>query len=144
MLVRVLGPRDGYGAANLGGVQLWDEETSSNLLITAVFWDVFNANSAVTDLLRAGFADADIEAVGVLLGAAPDVTGLLSNIGVPRVDARNYNDYFQDGAVLVAIRTNDWRQYRAIQVLRRHGALMPARYHSQIATIQELRHGEVA
>lgn len=43
-----------------------DEETSLNLLITGVFWDVFNANNAVTALLHVGFADADINAVGVL------------------------------------------------------------------------------
>lgn len=113
-----------------------DHETRSRLLITAVFWDVFNANNAATDLLHVGFADADIDAVGVLSGTAPDLTGVLSKIGVPRVDARYYNDYFQDGAVIVAIRTHDWGHYRAIQVLRRHGALLPARYESNEVTVQ--------
>jgi hypothetical protein len=113
-----------------------DEETSSHLLITAVFWDVFNANNAVTDLLHVGFDDLHVDAVGVLAGTAPDVTRLLSNLGVSRVGARYYNDYFQDGAVLVAIRTHDWEQHQAVEVLRKHGGFVPVRYESEVATIQ--------
>jgi len=108
---------------------------SSHLLITAVFWEVFSAGSAVTALLRIGFADADIDAVGVLSGPTPDLSGFFASLGVPRVEAAYYNDCFQDGAVLVLIRALPREQQIATEVVRLHGGLLSPSYQIQIATV---------
>jgi hypothetical protein len=109
-----------------------DQERSSRLLITAVFWEAFSAGSAVTALLHLGFADADIDAVGVLSGAAPDLSGFFASVGVPHVDAAYYNDCFQDGAVLVIIRARPGEQHRAIEVLRYCGGVLPPSYETPV------------
>ena len=109
---------------------------SSHLLITAVFWEVFSAGSAVTALLRIGFADADIDAVGVLSGPTPDLSGFFASLGVPRVEAAYYNDCFQDGAVLVLIRALPREQQIATEVVRLHGGLLSPSYQNQVATVQ--------
>jgi len=108
---------------------------NSYLLITAVFWEVFSAGSAVTALLHIGFADTDIDAVGVLSGPAPDLSGFFASVGVPRVEAAYYNDCFQDGAVLVLIRAQPWEQPIATEVVRLHGGLLSPSYQIQIATV---------
>lgn len=97
---------------------------SSHLLITAVLWEVFSAGSAARALLRIGFADADIDAVGVLSGPAPDLSGFFASVGMTRVEAAYYSDCFQDGAVLVLIRAQPWEQQIATEVVRRYGGLL--------------------
>lgn len=80
--------------------------------------------SAIEALLNSGFADADIEAIGVLSGSAFDVTGFLDNVEVPRVDATYYNDCLQDGAVLLMIRTDHRERHTAVEVIWRHGGML--------------------
>jgi hypothetical protein len=102
-----------------------NENLSSQQLITAIFWEAFNAASAATALSLTGFADSDIDAVGVLAGAAPDLSGFFASVGIPELDAVYYNECFQDGAVLLLIRARPWEQPIAIDVIRRHGGLLP-------------------
>jgi hypothetical protein len=79
-------------------------ETGSNstTLVTAIFCEPFSVASAIAGLLRSGFADHDIRAVGVLEGHAP-VIELLLAIGLPSDVAAFYSDYFDDGAVLLMV-----------------------------------------
>ena len=71
--------------------------------ITAIFWDPWSVGSAMTALLRAGFSDTDLYAVGVLAGHAPDLHDFLDSLGISAADAAYYNDCFQDGAVLLIV-----------------------------------------
>jgi hypothetical protein len=100
-------------------------DISTQMLVSAIFWDAFCAGSAVTALLQIGFADTDVDAVGVLTGRAPDVSGFLTSMGVPRMDAAYCNDCFRDGAVLLLVRVQPWEQRIALEVLCRHGGMLP-------------------
>jgi hypothetical protein len=102
--------------------------TSTQTLVTAIFWEAFSAASAATALAGTGFADADIDMLGVLAGRAPDLSGFLASIGVPDVDATYYNDCFQDGAVLLLVRAQPWQEQIAIAVIRRHGGMLSPSY----------------
>jgi hypothetical protein len=94
--------------------------------VTAIFWDALSAGSAVTALLRAGFPDTDVYAVGVLAGRAPDLRDFLSSLGIPGVDTVYYNNCFQDGAVLLIIRTETAGDERsALEVILRYGGILP-------------------
>jgi|SRR5215469_7451065 len=98
---------------------------TSQPLITAVFWELSSVGSTIEALLRSGFTDADIDAVGVLSGSAFDFTRFLDSVGVPRVDALYYNDCLQDGAVLLIIRTHHRKRQTAAEVVWRHGGMLP-------------------
>jgi len=98
---------------------------TSQPLITAVFWELSSVGSAIEALLRTGFTDADIEAVGLLSGCAFDVTGFLDSVGLSRVDAIYYNDCLQDGAVLLMIRTHHRKRNTAVEVVWRYGGMLP-------------------
>ncbi len=65
--------------------------------ITGLFWEALSAGGAMTELLRVGFPDTDVYAVGVLTGSAPELSDFLANLGIPTADAVYYNDCFQDG-----------------------------------------------
>jgi hypothetical protein len=97
--------------------------------ITGIFWEALSAGSAVTELLRVGFPDTDVYAVGVLTGSAPDLSDFLASLGIPAADALYYNDCFQDGAVLLIIRIHTPRdEHRALKVIVRHGGILPPSY----------------
>jgi hypothetical protein len=93
---------------------------------TAIFGDALSAGSAVTALLRAGFPDTDVYAVGVLEGRAPDLRDFLDGLGIPGVDTVYYNNCFQDGAVLLIVCTQTACDERsALEVILRHGGILP-------------------
>ena len=99
---------------------------STPMPMTAIFWDALSAGSAVTALLRAGFPDTNIYAVGVLAGRAPDLNTFLRSLGIPPADASYYNDCFQDGAVLLIIGAQvSADKRRATEVILRHGGIFP-------------------
>lgn len=94
--------------------------------LTAIFWDALSVGSAVTGLLRAGFCETDVYAVGVLAGQAPNLREFLDSLDIPAIDAAYYNDCFQDGAVLLIVGayvSSDKR--RALDVIQRHGGILP-------------------
>jgi hypothetical protein len=101
------------------------EKASSPQLISAAFWEAFTAASAAKALSRAGFADENIDVIGVLTGDAPDFSKFLASMGMPEGDAVYYNECFQDGAVLLLVRTQPWEEPVALDVMRRHGGLLP-------------------
>jgi hypothetical protein len=93
------------------------------MLVTGIFWEAFNAVSAVTALLSIGFADTDVDAVGVLAGKPPDLRGFLASEGVPQADASRYNDCFQEGAFLLLVRAHPGAQRAAINIIQTHGGV---------------------
>jgi hypothetical protein len=110
---------------------------SSQTLVTAIFWDAFGAGSAVTALLRSGFAESDVHVVGVLGGRAPDLTQFFLSMGITVVDATYYNSCFQDGAMLLIVRAQPpCDEQSALEVIRRHGGISPPSYELQTTTVQ--------
>jgi hypothetical protein len=101
-------------------------ETGSNSTtwVTAVFCEPFSVASAVAGLLRSGFADHDIQAVGVLEGHAP-VNELLLAMGLPNEVAAFYSDYFDDGAVLLMVKVDSalGKKQIAIELLKHYGGV---------------------
>jgi hypothetical protein len=94
--------------------------------ITAIFWDAWSVGSAMTALLRAGFSDTDLYAVGVFAGHAPDLQDFLNSLGIAAADAAYYNDCFQDGAVLLIVGAQvSGDQRRALDLILRHGGILP-------------------
>ena len=102
-----------------------NQEISSRLFVTAVFWELVSIGSTVAALLHIGFTEADIDAVGVLSGPAPDLSAFLDSVGLPRADRIYYNDCFQDGALLLIVRTQPGKQRIALEIVRRHGGILP-------------------
>lgn len=102
-----------------------DRKTSSIQLITAIFWDPFSVASAATTLSLQGVSDTAIDTVGVLAGSAPDLSGFLASLGIPECDATYYNDCFEDGAMLLVIRAQPWEHHKAIEVIQKHGGMLP-------------------
>lgn len=94
--------------------------------LTAIFWDALSVGNAVTALLRAGFSETDLYAIGVLAGHAPDLREFLNELGIPSEDAAYYNDCFQDGAVLLMVRAHvSGDKHRALHLIQRHGGILP-------------------
>jgi hypothetical protein len=56
---------------------LGETGSSTPTLVTGIFCEAFGAASAIAKLLRSGFADHEIQAVGVLQGHAPAVSEFL-------------------------------------------------------------------
>jgi hypothetical protein len=103
-----------------------DEGISTPTPTTAIFGDALSAGSAVTALLRAGFPDSYVYAVGVLEGRTPDLSDFLDSLGIPGVDTVYYNNCFQDGAVLLIVSTQTTCEERsALEVMLRHGGILP-------------------
>jgi len=54
------------------------------LVVTCVFWDLSSLTATISALLKSGFADNDIRAIGVLEGSLSAGREYLLNIGLPR------------------------------------------------------------
>ena len=104
-----------------------DTGNSTSTLVMGVFCEAFGAASAIASLLRSGFADHEIQAVGVLEGHAPAISEFLLAIGLPSDLAASYSDCFDDGAVLLAVRVDQARKKKiAMQLLEHHGGVCAA------------------
>jgi hypothetical protein len=104
--------------------------SKSNLapaVLTGLCWDTFDVADAIAALMRNGFSEYEVDALGVLCGRAPDLTDLLFSMGVERERAIFYNDCFADGAMLLIVRTKPGRRAkRALNTMRQHGCIVPA------------------
>jgi hypothetical protein len=110
---------------------------STPMPTAAIFWDALSAGSAVTALLRAGFPDTDVYAVGVLEGRAPDLRDFLDSLGIPGDDTVYYNNCFQDGAVLLIIGTQSACDERsALEVILWHGGILAPSYELRSIAVQ--------
>ena len=93
-------------------------------VVSGLFWQPFDAANAITALVESGFAEYDIDALGVLSGRARDVTDVLYAMGIARADATFYNECFADGAVLLIIRTGAVRTAKiALKMLKHHSGV---------------------
>jgi hypothetical protein len=99
----------------------WRSKSPS--LITGIFCEPFCAASAIAALLRSGFADADISAVGVLEGHAPAVREFFLGVGLSSHLAAFYSDWFDDGAVLLMVHANAACRKIAIELLKHYGGV---------------------
>ena len=96
-------------------------------VLTGLLWDTFGVADAIAALMRGGFSEYEIVALGVLCGRAPDLTDFLFSMGVEREKAIFYNDCFADGAMLLIVCTKPGRRARsALNIMRQHGCIVPA------------------
>ena len=97
----------------------------STAVVTGIFWEPFSAASAIAALLRQGFSDRNVHAVGVLEGHAPAVSEFLLATGLPSDIATLYGDCFDDGAVLVMVRLDQAhrRENIVLDLLKQHGGV---------------------
>jgi hypothetical protein len=104
---------------------LGETDSNSATLATAIFCEPFSVASAIAGLLRSGFADHDIHAVGVLEGHAPAVSEFLIAIGLPSDVAAFYSECFDDGAVLLMVRVDPAHRKKklAIELLKHYGGV---------------------
>jgi len=89
--------------------------------IVGVFDEVQEAERAAEDLIHHGFDRGDVRVVkpdAVRSGGSIDV---LSDIGLPADDAREYADELRSGGALVAVKTEEPQTPRALDILRAHG-----------------------
>jgi hypothetical protein len=101
------------------------KDRPAHALVAGLFWEPFDAAKAETALFRSGFADHDIDAIGVLSGRAPDFSGVLFAMGMTQEDAMFYNDCLSDGGVLVIVRTDSaLRANIASRALKQHGGIL--------------------
>lgn len=99
-------------------------EPREQALITGLFCEMFSAAGAVKELTDRGFADTEIDLIGVLNGSVTDLSRLLRRAGVPAEEVELYSDCFEHGAVLVMVRTLPAQEWRiARHVLKRHGGI---------------------
>lgn len=100
-------------------------------VLTGLLWETFGVADTIAALVRGGFSECEIHALGVLCGRAPDLTDWLFSMGVERERAIFYNDCFADGAMLLIVCTKPGRRARnALNIMRQHGCIVPA--HSEL------------
>jgi hypothetical protein len=96
-------------------------------VLTRLPWDAFGVADAIAALMRGGFSEFEIDALGVLCGRAPDLTDLPFSMGVERERAIFYNDCFADEAMLLIVCTKPGRRAgNALNIMRQHGCIVPA------------------
>jgi hypothetical protein len=108
--------------------------SSSPELVIGIFCEPFNATSAIAELLRSGFADDEIDALGVLEGNAPVTREFWLAIGLPGEVAAFCSDCFEDGAVLVMIQVDQPRKREkiAIELVKHYGGICSVANNSYI------------
>jgi len=96
----------------------------AHAVITALFWDPFDAARATAALTKNGFSEWEIEEIGVVCGRAPDLTDSLLSLGIARDQAILYGDCFADGGMLLIVRPElRGRAGIALKTLARHGGI---------------------
>jgi hypothetical protein len=113
-----------------------DKGGSSPELIIGIFCEPFNATSAIADLLRSGFTEDDIDALGVLEGNALVTREFWLAVGLPSEVAVFCGDRFDDGAVLVMIRVDQPRKREkiAIELVKHYGGVCSVANNNYIGT----------
>ncbi|HVN18038.1 MAG TPA: hypothetical protein VMU05_04675 [Dongiaceae bacterium] len=97
----------------------------AEVVISAVFCELYTATNAVRVLNQIGFKDGEVDVIGVLSGSVPDFACLLQQSGLPAEQAGYYADWFDQGAVLVMVRAEEWiRQKAAAAVLKLQGGML--------------------
>lgn len=103
-----------------------NKESSGPHIVSAAFCDLFRAGDALQALARAGFAEGDLELVGVLDGHASNLSAFCWNMGMPIEHASYYQACFEDGGALLVIRTRQRNDSQfAVSLLRHYGGILP-------------------
>jgi hypothetical protein len=109
---------------------MWNKQThNSELVISAAFYDLFNAASAIQALNEIGFEDRDLDLIAVLAGGRlPELTWFFREAGVPAEHASYYQSCFEEGGAVVIVRAcQRSRKNAALAVLKQRGGdLAPA------------------
>jgi hypoxanthine-guanine phosphoribosyltransferase len=99
---------------------------SSEVLVSAGFYEVFTAANAIRELKQVGFEDDDIHMVGVLAGPVTGLARLCRDIGLPAQHALYYETSFDDGGVLLVVRARESFMKKTAQaVLNAKGGILP-------------------
>ena len=97
--------------------------------VTGVFCEPFSAADAIRRLTESGFADDEIDLLGVLSGRPPNLMWFLRNLGLPNEHAEYCNACLSEGAVLVMVQIPPSYASRkrkiARRVLKQHGGVLP-------------------
>jgi hypothetical protein len=98
-------------------------------LVTGVFCEPFSASDAIRRLTESGFADHEIDLLGVLSGRPPNLIWSLQSLGLTRGHAEYCNACLSEGAVLVMVQIPppyaSWKRKIALRVLKQHGGVLP-------------------
>ena len=98
-------------------------------LVTGVFCEPFSAADAIRRLTESGFADHEIDLLGVLSGRPPNLIWFLLDLGLPDEHAEYFNACLSEVAVLVMVQTPPSRTSKkrkiALEVLKQHGGILP-------------------
>ena len=102
------------------------ENSTSEVLVTAGFYEPFTAANAIQALSRLGFEDGDIGVVGMLTGSVTNLIGFCQAIGVPLAHALYYENSFEDGGLLLIVRARESSMRKsALAVLNEQGGFLP-------------------
>ena len=102
---------------------MWNKQTgNSEAVISAAFYDLFTATSAIKALNEMGFEDCDLDLVAFLAGYKSELSWFFDEAGVPREQASYYRTCFEDGGALVIVRACQLRRKNAaVAVLKERG-----------------------
>jgi hypothetical protein len=102
---------------------MWNRQPgNSEVVVSAAFYDLFTAVSAIKALNEMGFEDRDLDLIAFLAGCQPELSCFFDEAGVPREQASYYQSCFEDGGALVIVRTCQSRRKNAARaVLRERG-----------------------
>lgn len=101
---------------------MWNKHPgNSEVVISAAFYDLFTAASAIKALNEMGFEDCDLDLVAFLAGCQPELSCFFDEAGVPREHASYYQSCFEDGGALVIVRASQLSRKNAVAVLKERG-----------------------
>ena len=99
-------------------------------LVTGVFSEPFGAADAIRRLTESGFADHEIDLLGVLSGRPPNLIWFLRDLGLPDEHAKYCNACLSEGAVLVMVQTppscTPMKRRIALEVFKKCGGVTAA------------------
>jgi hypothetical protein len=105
---------------------LQERNNDQELLVTAGFYEAFTAASAIRALNQVGFPDDDIGMVGLLAGPPTSLVCFCEAIGVPQEHASYYSNSFEDGGILLIVRTRKLSMKEAaLAILNEKGGILP-------------------
>jgi hypothetical protein len=115
-----------YSKTFEGAKRLSKESNDRQAIVSAAFCDLFMAGNAIEALTQAGFAENDLELVGVLDGQFPTLKGFCCHMGMPAEHASYYEGCFEDGGALLVVRTHQRTDSQAaLALLRLCGGIFP-------------------
>ena len=95
--------------------------------LSAIFWDGFDAMTAIGVLARSGFATQEICVLGILNGPIPDLEPTLTELGLSESEAAFFKQLFDEGAIVLVVRAQQEVRRKAAARLMEHcgGLLAP-------------------